>query len=352
MKFQTFCAANSGKGFISLFDTILDETKYHIYYIKGGPGCGKSTLMREIAESAEEAELIQCSGDPESLDGVIWGNNIIIDATSPHSHEPKYPGVGGTIVDLGQSWDINKLNKERILFLSNQKAKIYSECYSLTASALFLHKSIQKSVFTHLNQARIQFTVDKILRQNALWENRYKAPKITQRFLSAISPSGLITLEETLPILGKNIILLDDRWYCGTWLLKYMDAALTERGIDHINCYHPLLGQEKIQHLIVPEVNLSIVTKDSIFPIHFPEDQLTRKIPLTPYLDKVFMDANKNKLGFLKRMERELLLLGTEKLACAKKVHLQIEQEYRNGTDFTITNQIKEKLICNLFRAP
>ena len=55
MQYQSFCAANSGKGFISFFDSILDEKNKMVYYIKGGPGCGKSTLMRRIAEKAENA---------------------------------------------------------------------------------------------------------------------------------------------------------------------------------------------------------------------------------------------------------------------------------------------------------
>ena len=73
---QYFVGANSPQGFYSLYDQLLPpETANAIYIIKGGPGCGKSTLMRQVAAQAtqagETAEYILCSGDPDSLDGVV-----------------------------------------------------------------------------------------------------------------------------------------------------------------------------------------------------------------------------------------------------------------------------------------
>ena len=47
---QYFLGANSPQGFYSLYDQLLPpETANAIYIIKGGPGCGKSTLMRQVA---------------------------------------------------------------------------------------------------------------------------------------------------------------------------------------------------------------------------------------------------------------------------------------------------------------
>ncbi|MBQ7089741.1 MAG: ATP-binding protein, partial [Clostridia bacterium] len=106
MKFNSFCAANSGDGFVSLFDSIIDEKENKVYYIKGGPGSGKSTFLHSLAERSEDAELIYCSGDPSSLDGVILPKQkaVVIDATAPHCHEPRFPGIGGEIIDLGVIW--------------------------------------------------------------------------------------------------------------------------------------------------------------------------------------------------------------------------------------------------------
>ena len=61
-----------------------------IYILKGGPGCGKSSLMRRVAQAMEEkgasVEYIACSGDPDSLDAVVFPalNTAIVDGTAPH----------------------------------------------------------------------------------------------------------------------------------------------------------------------------------------------------------------------------------------------------------------------------
>ena len=71
-----FLGANSPQGFYSLYSELLPpETASAVYILKGGPGCGKSTLMGRVAEqlarAGETVEYILCSGDPASLDGVV-----------------------------------------------------------------------------------------------------------------------------------------------------------------------------------------------------------------------------------------------------------------------------------------
>lgn len=71
-----FVGANSGAGFQNLFSQVTDETAaYDVMVLKGGPGVGKNTFMREIGKTMERAgtpvEYLWCSGDPDSLDGVV-----------------------------------------------------------------------------------------------------------------------------------------------------------------------------------------------------------------------------------------------------------------------------------------
>ena len=94
---EFFAAANSGRGFVSFYGEIFNTDKIkRRFLIKGGPGTGKSTLMRRIAESAcrkgEQVCLYRCSSDPSSLDGVIINGEVaVIDSTAPHTVEPE-PG--------------------------------------------------------------------------------------------------------------------------------------------------------------------------------------------------------------------------------------------------------------------
>lgn len=108
-----FLGANSGSGFQNLFSEIMDpETAFDIIILKGGPGVGKNTFMREIGRTMEQAgadvEYLWCSGDPDSLDGVVIPalRCAVCDGTSPHAVEPKYPAAVDRYVDLGRFYDL------------------------------------------------------------------------------------------------------------------------------------------------------------------------------------------------------------------------------------------------------
>lgn len=90
-----FAGANSGEGFQNLFPEMVDlEDTYDLMVLKGGPGVGKNTFMREIGRSMEAAgtpvEYLWCSGDPDSLDGVVLPelHCAVVDGTSPHDTAP------------------------------------------------------------------------------------------------------------------------------------------------------------------------------------------------------------------------------------------------------------------------
>ena len=86
-----YLGANAPTGFYSLYDQLIDPAEAeNIFILKGGAGCGKSSLMRTVARAAEETgrrvEYIQCSGDPDSLDAVVIPDlkTAIVDGTAPH----------------------------------------------------------------------------------------------------------------------------------------------------------------------------------------------------------------------------------------------------------------------------
>ena len=90
-----FLGANSPAGFYSLYDQLIDPAEADaVFILKGGPGCGKSTLMRQVARRMEEAgletEYILCSGDPESLDALLLPQLgvALVDGTAPHGTAP------------------------------------------------------------------------------------------------------------------------------------------------------------------------------------------------------------------------------------------------------------------------
>ena len=135
-----FGAANGYNGFRSNFDNIFSaEALDKLFVIKGGPGTGKSTLMKKIRDRytrRADVTTILCSSDPNSLDGLLIKSGGItvgvVDGTAPHTVEAKYPGVTEEIINLGDGFDFPKLRSHRneILSLSKSKKAHYNSAYN------------------------------------------------------------------------------------------------------------------------------------------------------------------------------------------------------------------------------
>ena len=109
---RAFLGGNTPLGFFSYFDHLIRPGRaQRLYIIKGGPGTGKSSFMKSVAEafleSGYDIEAFHCSSDPESLDAVripaievAW-----LDGTAPHTIDPAFPGIFDEIVDFGAFLD-------------------------------------------------------------------------------------------------------------------------------------------------------------------------------------------------------------------------------------------------------
>ncbi len=135
-----FAAANGYRGFKSYFGEIFDSEKFDkIYVLKGGPGTGKSFIMKNFSKHFFSrgffTEAILCSSDTNSLDGVIVRKNeravAILDGTAPHERDALIPGAIDELINLGDGWDNRKLKnkREEILQLNSKKKSFYSEGY-------------------------------------------------------------------------------------------------------------------------------------------------------------------------------------------------------------------------------
>ncbi|MBO5981438.1 MAG: hypothetical protein J6Q24_03215, partial [Clostridia bacterium] len=73
MNTEFFAGVNTEKGFCGYLEGYFNQGD-RVYIIKGTPGSGKSTLMKNLASDCEKmgfaVHRILCSSDPESLDGI------------------------------------------------------------------------------------------------------------------------------------------------------------------------------------------------------------------------------------------------------------------------------------------
>ena len=159
-----FAGANTAEGFQSFYPELFRDSELDaLFRIEGGPGTGKSTLMKKAAETAEklgaEVERYFCSSDPDSLDAVRIrpaGSTRLValcDCTEPHPRAESSPGIVSRTVDLGRFRNDRKLasHRDEILRLQEQKASAYSAAYLYLSAA---GKVRQRSVGMRVRQVR------------------------------------------------------------------------------------------------------------------------------------------------------------------------------------------------------
>lgn len=352
---SSFMGANSPLGFCSFFEEIYNPYKnQHPYIIKGGPGTGKSTLMKKVAKiSAEkglDTELIYCSSDPGSLDGVIVKDIgvCVIDGTSPHVLEPKFPGAVENIINTGDFWDKKTLKKKsdiiRSLTLENSIHHRRSARYLAAAGAVndenirLAHSFIRED---KINGFALRFAAREMPRKK-----NSPPGKRSRRFISGITPNGVVFLSGTVSALATRIIGIRDEYGAASPLLCQRIGELAVRnGYDVIFCQCPMKPKGDCEHIIIPEINLALITLKKEHPITLDCDRI---IHCRRFMHEG-IESYKQKLRWSKKICSHLISESINSLKNAKAVHDKLEKEYIEAMDFHALNDYTDILTEEIF---
>lgn len=350
-----FFGANNKTRYCSLFEGLYDPYQKGKHLIlKGGPGTGKSTLMKKIADKLEQkgqfVERGYCSADPGSLDIVLAPemNFSVLDGTSPHTFDPTLPGVSQHIVDLSAAWDRAYLNEHiaEIGELTAGNKGIHKKVadFMNVASRFETHNALICAEFT--DTEKLQRYANRLANRIIHEKNKGEKGKFYKRFLSAVSPEGIVVQYDSVVALSENIITIEDE-FCAVapYIAEYVANYAVEKGYDVYACYCPLFPRYKIEHIIIPELKVAIFTENSY---HYSIDEMEKRVHASRFYDKVAYDKNKQKLSFNKKAKKELIDEAVRKLSLAKDVHDRLEEYYIKATDFDIINEIGEKILQSL----
>lgn len=214
-----FAAANTYRGFKSYFGEIFDPKEYErIYVIKGGPGTGKSSIMKKIAATFAERncaiEEIFCSSDPHSLDGVICENGgkkiAVLDGTAPHETDAKIPGAIDEILNLGENWDTRWLSAKRteIAALNKEKSTAYKTAYSylkIAGEAADFIMSVTCEIFDF---AKAKSAVKSFCQEFSCENSKTSRT----RLISSFGKHGAYKLDTVNDIAKRNVMISGDEF--------------------------------------------------------------------------------------------------------------------------------------------
>lgn len=347
-----FACGNTSKGFRNYFDSNLN-TLHKIYILKGGPGTGKSSLMKHIgktlADQNFDVEYIHCSSDADSLDGVVVRSLslAIVDGTAPHVIEPKAPGAIEEYINLGTAWNIDTLSTrtENILNLQRDISSCYPKAYSEFAKALAIHDDWEKIYIQEMNFDEANKLTQELITKLIGNVQYDKSSTTMHRFFGASTPNGPMDFIENLTSSISTRYFMKGRPGSGkSTILKKIMKQATLQGID-MEVYHCAFDPDSLDMLIFPELDLCIF--DSTAPHeYYPSKDTDQIIDLYPRLITPGTDEkNKEALVHLAKSYKDTVKSGTSYLALAKKLHDQLESYYIQSTDFSVVDSIVEDLL-------
>ena len=343
-----FLGGNTPTGFYSLYHQLSDPVHMRaLYIIKGGPGSGKSTLMRRVERHIQvaglETEQVLCSGDPDSLDGLLLPELgvALVDGTAPHVVEPQCPGAVEQYVDLSQYYDragLQSLKKELLATVAEYQGH-YKRAYRCLGAAGELRRNMTEL----LDSAQVQQRIGK--RAAGIISRELKRPlqktgNTRQRFLSAITCKGAFTLWDTVSAQAERIYELVDNYGLAHHLLNPMLTAALAMGHDVVACPDPM-ASDRLAHLVFPDLSLAFVTSSQEDP--WP-GRTHRRLRLDAMAEADTYRLNRPRLRFTRRVAAALVDEGISGLSQAKEAHDRLEQLYNPYVNFDGVSEAADRL--------
>lgn len=325
-----FLGGNTAFGFKGFHDTEIAKIN-NVILLKGGPGTGKSSLMKRIARAAAErgydCEIWLCSGDPASADGVYIKelSTAVADATSPHAVEASLPVIRERVEDMAKALSREKLlpYKKAIEDLLSVKKGCYENAYRHLKCAYGYYLKKKEAYARHADTAAIRRLAAADALRSA--SERSALPHVSaQRFSRAITPDGNTAFYDHL--VSKSVHLVKGS-SAGAEIYLEEFAGLSGADVVFRN---PLTGSG-VEGFIAGDA--AYVSDAGAFA--------------TSACIADISECERDAAGvteFYSSREREETRLATSALASAREAHLAVEEFYVSAMDFSVTEEIAERL--------
>lgn len=361
-----FPGNNTPLGFFSYYKHILGQREANkIVCIKGGPGTGKSTFMNRIAEyfasMDEDIDYLHCSADENSLDGIVLKDRriAVIDGTSPHITDPVTPGAVDKIVNLGEFWDEEAIavNKSEIIDLNEETSRWYRIAYNCLSAAKSVYRSLEEIYNDASEDSEIYKVVADIVgSEYGDLDISLKPGKRKKFFASAITGDGVVNYITSLLGDMKRVYMIDSPvGYSNSSFMEIVTEGAIYRGLDVEVYYCPMCPEEKIEHIVIPELKTAFVTMNryhDIQPWEIPAPDESGQeiilIDMEDYMNILNIGKNSELIQSLNEEYDILLNKSVKHLSLARDTHLMVEKMYIPNMNFTQLSDMRDKLQAEL----
>lgn len=350
--YEYFPGSNTPKGFYSYYDYIMEKNEAkRVIILKGGPGTGKSTIMKRVAnhlnKKGYETEILHCSSDPDSLDAVCVRECgfLILDGTSPHVVDPKLPGAVDEIINLGQYWDKEKIakKKDEIMNLGKVISGNFVKAYDYLAAAKNISNRIDRELTYEVPKSIVNEYEQKIKEEFDLKMHSERQGVVRRAFLGAFTSLGRINYIDTYAKNASQIYeIKTDFGIDNNNFLKNIATYFSDAGYD-VHCFYcPISPDVKMEHLYIPQHRVFFTTENKYHSLSKAEPT-------------VEIDFRNNKINDVStdiyddiEIYNILLQKACAMLSKAKKLHDELEEKYIPCMDFGKVEGMCSELIESL----
>ena len=346
-----FLGSNSASGFHSLYGGFCSGENDFLRVIKGGPGTGKSGLMRRIGDAAEQrgldVEYILCSGDPDSLDGIYIPALGLgyADGTSPHVLDPTLFGVSGSYLDVGACCGrvSDPAARREISELTRAYREHYAAAYSYLAAARAANPAAQGALLSadDMDSARRRA---RSTAERELPAHGGDGGSRAERFLRAITCGGELLCSDTLIALCPRVYVLDASLGLARVFLTELAAMAERRGYGHILCPDPL-DPRRPDALLLPSRGAAYVAGGSGEELPFKP---SRRLHLDSARLRSLTREERRSLESDRRAAASLRHCAVDALSSAKRLHDELEAVYRPYVNFPALDMLAQAEIASL----
>ena len=350
MLHRYFAASNSAQGFKNYYPEVFARADL-VYIIKGGPGTGKSSLMKRYARKAEEkgyeCEYYFCSSDPNSLDGVlIFGENGVIgilDGTSPHTCEPKFPGAREEIINLGGFWDGELLRKQKneIIALSERKSAEYKSAYTFLRSVGNLRAVSDGLISEALLREKMRSAIGRIVSEYPTGKM-----KCLPAIIDSVSMNGRIRLD-TFENNARKLYFIKKFYGVEHIFLDELCSAFQNRNVTARISFDPITP-EHIDGIYLEEERIAFITEQNgdgdvtDEPKNLKNN--TSLVNTKRFVDIETLRDARSELRYTARLAQSSLDGALHSLAKAKIYHFLLEDIYGKAMDWRRFSELDIKL--------
>ena len=350
---------NTCYGFYSFYDYMVLTTRAKRKIIlKGGPGTGKSTFMmklgRAFADRGHKVEYHWCSSDNESLDGVVVGDQevCILDGTSPHMVDPRYPGAVDEIINLGQYWQKTALEDRRpqIINLTGRVSLCFNRAYLRLQEGKLALEEWKSCCREIVDEAAVRRNILGLCGDFISTSVREEGP-LRHLFAGAITPAGPVTRVESIITDKHRIYAVKGSPGSGKeWLMKHTLEMIEAEGWAAEIFHNPFDPQEiDIIHLLASQAVLIDVTGHPIdYLQRLPSPRFKRLLDF----DQLFQAEKLAPLVPVIEKARQRFQNGINDavvwIQSAQSLHDQLEEAYMGTMDFAALEEVGATLFSDL----